>query len=187
MLKKTSQREKGKKRDAGRVPNGLAGPGPVAKASGAKGVQLVTGKKSTAPTSADARYPRLRDSRMPAVGTVLVKRNRDGRACECTVEETGVRYGGTLYRSLSGAATAAAVVLGIKGRVNGFLFWGLIKAARPITNPGAYLRKIAGRYEAQAASLLKQDGSPAVRDEVRRELQAHAAHLTELLASAVPG
>ena len=36
---------------------------------------------------------------MPAVGTVLVKRDRDGRArCECTVEETGARYGGTLYR-----------------------------------------------------------------------------------------
>jgi hypothetical protein len=102
---------------------------------------------------------------------------------ECTVEERGVRYGGTLYRSISGAAAAAAVDLGIKGRVNGFLFWGLIKARRPIANPGEYLRKIARRSEEQVASLLKQEGSPEVRQEVRRELEAHAAHLTQLLSS----
>ena len=88
-----------------------------------------------------------------------------------------------LYRSRSGAASAAAADLGINGRVNGFQFWGLIKAGRPITNPGEYLRKIAGRYEEQVALLLKQEVSSAGRHEVRRELIAYAAHLTELLAS----
>jgi hypothetical protein len=65
--------------------------------------------------------------------------------------------------------------------VNGFLFWSLIKAGRPIANPGEYLRKIARRYEEQVASLLQQAGSPDVRREVRQELEAPAAHLTQLL------
>lgn len=131
-----------------------------------------------APTAAE------RDPRLPPVGTVLVKRDRDGRArCECTVEETGVRYRSNLYRSLSGAATAAAADLGIKGRLNGYLFWGIIKATRPQKDPGEYLRKIAARYEEQVTALLRSDSAPDTRTQVRRELEAHAAHLTELLAS----
>src|SRR5687767_5410868 len=65
-------------------------------------------------TSADSAAP-VRDQRLPAPGTTLVKRDRDGRArCECQVEEGGFRYRGTLHRSLSGAASAAAEYLGIK-------------------------------------------------------------------------
>lgn len=127
---------------------------------------------------------RERDPRLPAVGTVLVKRDRGGQArCECTVEEGGFLYAGKLHRSLSGAATAAAADLKIKGRVNGYLFWGVIKASRPLKNPGEALRKIATRYEQHVAALLKTDAAPETRTEVRRELEAHAAHLTELLAS----
>jgi hypothetical protein len=126
---------------------------------------------------------RRRDERLPAVGTVLVKRDRDGQPrCECAVEEGGFRYASKLHRSLSGAASAAAADLGIKGRVNGYVFWGLVKAARPPKNPAEYLRKIATRYEEQVAALLKKDATPEVQAEVRRELEAHAAHLTELMS-----
>jgi hypothetical protein len=91
------------------------------------------------------------------------------------------RYRGTLHRSLSGAASAAAEHLGIKGRVNGFIFWGLVKTTRP--NAGEYLRKLAHRYEEQAATLLKQAGE-GIKGEVPRDLEAHASRLTELLTTA---
>jgi hypothetical protein len=81
-----------------------------------------TGDGADAVKSASVR---ARDERLPPVGTILVKRDRDGRPrCECTVEEGGVRYAGKVHGSLSGAASAAAADLGIKGRVNGFVFWG---------------------------------------------------------------
>src|SRR4051794_8463426 len=49
------------------------------------------------------------DPRMPAPGTVIQKKDRYGIVrCECTVEEGGIRYAATLYRSLSAAAMAAA-------------------------------------------------------------------------------
>ena len=132
-------------------------------------------------TSGDSAAP-ARDQRLPPPGTTLVKHDRNGRVgCECNVEEGGFRYRGTLHRSLSGAASAAAEHLGIKGRVNGFIFWGLVKTTRP--NAGEYLRKLAHRYEEQVATLLKQGGEE-VKGEVRRDLEAHASRLTELLTSA---
>jgi hypothetical protein len=61
----------------------------------------------------------IRDARLPAVGTTLVKRDRAGCArCECMIEEGGIRYKGMLHRSLSAAASAAAADIGVKGRVN---------------------------------------------------------------------
>jgi hypothetical protein len=126
---------------------------------------------------------RIRDERLPAIGTMLIKRDRGGQVrCECTIEEGGFRYRDTLYRSLSGAASAAAADLGIKGRVNGYLFWGVIRAAPPQTNPREHLRKIAARYEEQVAAILRNGSSDDVRGEVRQELEAHAANLSELLA-----
>jgi hypothetical protein len=116
---------------------------------------------------------------------VLVKRDRSGRTrCECKIEEAGFKYGDTVHPSLSAAASAAATDLGIQGRVNGFVFWGLIKPPRAAGNPAEYLRKIAARYTERAATFLSTEGSPAERDEVRRELRAHTAQLTELLAKA---
>jgi hypothetical protein len=59
---------------------------------------------------------------------VLKKLDRSGAVrCECKVTETGFRYNGEDYRSLSAAAMAAAKDLGIAGSQNGFLFWGIIK------------------------------------------------------------
>ena len=84
--------------------------------------------KGTAPASAS-------DPRLPAVGTVIQKRDRHGVIrCECTVEEDGIRYAGTLYRSISSAALAAARDLGLRNKSeNGYVFWGLVKLHRPGT------------------------------------------------------
>lgn len=70
---------------------------------------------------------------MPPIGTVLQKRDRNGNLrCECEIVEGGVRYGGTVYRSLSSAAIAAAADLGLASRAaNGWAFWGLSKTTRP--------------------------------------------------------
>jgi hypothetical protein len=67
------------------------------------------------------------DPRMPAVGTVIAKRDRHGNVrCKCRVARNGIRYNGTLYRSLSGAAMAAATDLGLESPTqNGFTFWAL--------------------------------------------------------------
>jgi hypothetical protein len=57
------------------------------------------------------------DSRLPAPGTVLQKLDRHGAVrCECTIEEGGIRYAGTLYRSISAAAMAAAKHLGLANK-----------------------------------------------------------------------
>ena len=124
-----------------------------------------------------------RDPRLPAAGTTLVKRDRVDRArCQCTVEAGGFRYRETLYPSLSAAASAAAVDLGIKGRVNGFVFWGLAKPSRPVRALAEGLRKIASRYEQQAATLLGETSPSEVRLDVRRDLEAHASRIGDLLA-----
>jgi hypothetical protein len=153
--------------------------GPAARVAGAG--RRAANAAPVRATSGDGAVP-VRDQRLPPPGTTLVKRDRNGQVrCECNVEDGGSRYRGTLHRSLSGAASAAAEHLGIKGRVNGFIFWGLVKAARP--NAGEHLRKLAQRYEEQVATLLKQ-GAEEVRGEVRRDLEAHASRLSELLSSA---
>jgi hypothetical protein len=138
-----------------------------------------------APTLGASPGGPTRDPRLPAVGTTLMKRDRLGRArCECHVEAAGIRYRGTLHSSLSAAASAAAADLGIGKRVNGFVFWGLAKASRTTKNPTEGLRKLAARYEEGAAALLNDSSLADVHKEIRDELQAHAAHLTDLLSKA---
>jgi hypothetical protein len=62
------------------------------------------------PTVALATEPhRAQDPRLPSPGIVLEKRDRHGAVrCQCKVEEGGIRYAGTVYRSISSAAIAAA-------------------------------------------------------------------------------
>lgn len=64
-----------------------------------------------------------------APGTKLQKLDRAGKVrCECTVEESGYRYGKAVFRSLSASAAAAAKDLGLAGKsFNGYVFWGLPK------------------------------------------------------------
>ena len=82
--------------------------------------------KGTVPSS-------VADLRLPASGTVNQKRDRHGVVrWDCAVEKEGIRYGGTLYRSISSAALVAARDLGLKNKTqNGYVFWGLVKVGRP--------------------------------------------------------
>jgi hypothetical protein len=134
--------------EAGTSPSVRA---PKAKGRRAKPAGATNG--TTAPTS-DARP--ARDPRLPEPGTVLRKVDRHGAVrCECTVDEDGVRYQGTTYRSLSAAAVAAANDLGIKGAQNGYVFWGLVKPPRATSeNPLLRLQKTWDRYVSCARSTL---------------------------------
>ena len=135
--------------------NGVVGPvpAPTGAIRGKRGQKAAAGP--AAPTGAPTR-PLARDPRLPAAGTILRKLDRTGAVrCECTVEENGVRYAGTSYRSLSAAASAAAKDLGVKGAQNGYVFWGLVKIARqPAEAPLVRLEKAWERYASCARSVL---------------------------------
>jgi hypothetical protein len=132
-------------------------------------------------TPAAVAHPRAPDPRLPPIGTVIEKRDRAGNVrCTCTIEEGGIRYQGTLYKSLSGAALAAAKDLGLTNRsANGWLFWGLTKVARPAGDPLAALARAWERYRDRAASVIA-----AVKDDdlerVRELLGEHAEALKDL-------
>jgi hypothetical protein len=87
---------------------------------------------------ADEPAPRERDERLPPVGTVLRRVDRHGNVrCECTIEEGGIRYNGTLYKSLSAAAIAATKDMGLKSKtMNGWSFWGHRPLAAGRLDPG---------------------------------------------------
>ena len=124
------------------------------------------------------------DSRLPPPGTVLKKVDRHGAVrCECTIEEGGIRYAGTLYRSISAAAMAAAKDLGLANRTqNGFSFFGLTKPARPPKDPLQALERVWERYQGQVATIAK-----SATDESRRQIAAaigsHAKAIEALLGS----
>ena len=116
-----------------------------------------------------AAQPRERDPRLPPPGTVIEKRDRQGNVrCTCTVEEGGIRYKGTLYKSLSGAALAAAKDLGLTNRsANGWVFWGITKVPRPAGDVLAALARAWERYHARAtavAGTAKDDDRHRLRD-----------------------
>jgi hypothetical protein len=108
------------------------------------------------------------DPRMPAAGTVIQKKDRYGIVrCECTVEDGGIRYAATVYRSLSAAAMAAAKDLGLTNKTqNGWTFWGLTKPPRPSNDPVETLERGWARYQGGLAAL--KDG---VTDENRATLR----------------
>jgi cytoskeletal protein RodZ len=87
-------------------------------------------KKAPAPKT--AAKAKVRDERLPAAGTVLTKRTREGKTVTCTVlADGGAEYKGQTYRTLSAAARAAAADLKIFAiSQNGFLFWGVMKQPR---------------------------------------------------------
>ena len=128
------------------------------------------------------RPPRETDPRMPPLGTVLQKRDRHGNVrCECTVEADGIRYAGTLHRSLSGAAMAAARNLGLTNKTqNGWVFWGVTKVPRPAGDPLESLARAWERYRERAAAAAKIDGELRVR--AAETIQAHVVAFTGLAA-----
>lgn len=139
---------------------------------------------STAPkTAAKAmKAPRARDPRLPEPGTVLQKKDRQGTVrCECTVEQDGIRYQGTLYRSLSAAAMAASKDMGLGGRAqNGFLFWGIIKQPARESDPVAALERAWERYESRAKGIMAAGLGGETKAKVLSVVRKHAAALEGL-------
>ncbi len=151
-------------------------------------------KQAAAPDTAASSPPkgaakatkavRARDPRLPEPGTVLQKKDRKGEVrCECTVEENGIRYQGTLYRSLSAAAMAASKDLGKgKGAQNGYLFWGIIKQPARVGDPVAALEKAWARYEPHAKLLLEPDLDGALRAKLVDTIRRHLRNMDALQA-----
>lgn len=121
------------------------------------------------------------DTRLPAKGTVLQKRDRQGTVrCECEIVDGGVKYRKAVYRSLSAAAIAAAKDLGLAAKaMNGFTFWGISKPARQ-TDPLATLEKAWTRYWSHLESTLEEAKSGEHREPVLTAIQRHARVLQNL-------
>jgi len=133
---------------------------------------------------AEARsQPRERGPRLPAVGTVLITRDRHGNErARCTIVEGGVEYNGTVYKSLSGAGLQASKDLGNKMTTcDGLAFWGLKKVARSTAKDTVEaLQKAWARYRDHAAA-----GSKLEDAEERAKVQAAIhEHVTALLGFA---
>lgn len=68
-----------------------------------------------------APEPKERDSRLPAVGTVITK-TYHGQTIEVKVLETGFEYQGKTYKSISRVAMEI-----VKRPISGYVFFGLSK------------------------------------------------------------
>ena len=142
------------------------------------------GKRRRVTSQQPADKPtRERDERLPPVGTVLRKVDRHGNVrCECTIEEGGIRYNGTLYKSLSAAAIAATKDMGLKSKtMNGWSFWGLTKPARPMRNALESLERAWERYRQHAEIVAAQSGTgDEERAQIRQAIEKHAETLAGL-------
>jgi hypothetical protein len=155
-----------------------------ADATAAPETPTVAPKPARAPKEPPA--PRERDPRLPPVGAVIQKLDRHGAIrCESTVEDGGVRYNGQLYKSLSGAAMAAAKDLGLSNKTqNGFAFWGITKPARPDKDVLKSLAFAWKRYHERADEALKGAKDDA-SGKVQEAINAHAKSLIELVGLVV--
>lgn len=142
-------------------------------------------QETSAPDASDAAEDAAEDSasRLPPEGTVIKKVDRHGTVrCQCTVVEGGIRYKGRVFRSLSGAAMAAATDLGLKNKTqNGFTFWGITKPTRKLTDPVGALKKSSKRFHgvATAVTVAATDQN---RAKIRAGLEEHKASIENLLA-----
>jgi len=142
----------------------------AAKPVKAKTTRAASATSSGATPADGAVTKREPDARLPPVGTVIEKRDRHGQVrCACTVEDGGIRYNGTLYRSLSAAAMAAAADLELTNKTqNGYTFWGLSKPPRAPSDPMEALDRAWTRYHGKVAAIVKDD----VTDENRTKVAA---------------
>ena len=143
--------------------------------------KVVSEPKSAEPT-------RAFDPRLPAVGTVIQKRDRHGAIrCECTVEPDGIRYSGALYRSISSAALAAAKDLGRRNQSeNGYVFWGLVKPSRPAGDPIPAFERAWERYLVRAEALVRSGVTEANRTKLATAIAEQAAAIAKLEGSLSP-
>lgn len=158
---------------------------PKAKRPSSLGVKKPAVAKPTQRVAFDAKPAEsihAPDPRLPAVGTVIQKRDRYGTVrCECTVEPGGIRYDGTLYRSISSAALAAAKDLGRKNRSeNGYVFWGLVKPSRPAGDPIPAFERAWQRYLNRAEILVRDGVTDGNRERVASALADQAAEIEKL-------
>ena len=127
MSKKQSQKTTSKKLQAKAHAKAANQPGATNKSAAAKRARTTPVTAAAAatdpvterrPAEGSGRRPAEgSESRLPPPGTVIQKLDRYGAIrCECAVEEAGIRYHGNLYRSLSGAAMAAAKDLGLTNK-----------------------------------------------------------------------
>ena len=140
--------------------------------------------ETVASNASDAPEETAEDSasRLPPEGTVIKKVDRHGAVrCQCTVVEDGIRYKGRVFRSLSGAAMAAATDLGLKNKTqNGFTFWGLSKPARKLADPVAALKKSWKRFHGVAA-IVTLGATDQNRAKIRAGLQEQKESIENLL------
>jgi hypothetical protein len=159
---------------------------PEPKAAKAKAQAPAAEKKATQqdqpPESRGTAPSPASDPRLPAVGSVIQKRDRHGAIrCECTVEEGGIRYAGTLYRSISSAALAAAKDLGLRNKSeNGYVFWGLVKLHRPGTDPVAAFERAWERYQERAEALVRDGVTEENREKLKAVVGKQAAAIAKL-------
>lgn len=122
------------------------------------------------------------DTRLPAPGALLQKRDRHGSVrCECMVESDGIRYSGKVYKSLSAAAVAAAKDLGLTNKTqNGFIFWGLSRPPRRSGDLLVGLGRAWERYFRIVEALLKEGVTDENRANVLTTLKNHAQSIETL-------
>jgi hypothetical protein len=137
-------------------------------------------RKEQKPEAKPAAAPRERDPRLPPVGTVIKKLDRAGAVrCECKVTETGFIYNGTEFRSLSAAAMAAAKDLGVKGSVNGFLFFGLIKQQPHETDPIAALQSAWDRFHERVKTITGAELEDSIKMKISNALDRQGREILE--------
>ena len=171
MSKKQTKKAKTTKKTSSKIP---------AKATRARGAAKEASASVAKRADADGA-----GSRLPAVGTVIKKLDRHGNVrCQCTITEDGVRYKSQNFRSLSGAAMAAAQDLGLRNKTqNGFTFWGLTKPPRKLDDPEAALKRASDRFQNLATTALKGSSDENLPG-VRAALKAHGSALETLLGEA---
>jgi hypothetical protein len=136
-------------------------------------------KANTPATKSSADPAKERDPRIPEVGTVIRKLDRHGSTrCQCEVVEGGFEYKGELFKSLSGAACAAAKDLGIHGQVNGFVFWGIVKEPRA-KNPVQAIERVWDRYSARVKAIAGAGLDAGSKKQVAKLLEEHRTKIAE--------
>jgi hypothetical protein len=137
-------------------------------ARAAKPTDAAKAGRARAEAGAD-RAEHEREARvLPPVGTVIHKRDRHGETrCSCKIVEGGVSYEGTVYKSLSAAAMAAATDLGLENKTqNGWVFWGLVKPRAAAKDLVEAFKQASERFRAKVTTIktgLKDADKPALR------------------------
>jgi hypothetical protein len=150
----------------------------------AKTVESKKAEKPEVKAAKPAAAPRERDPRLPPPGAIIKKLDRSGGVrAEVKVTETGFIYKGEEFRSLSGAAMAAAKDLGVKGAVNGYLFFGLIRQQPRVTDPVEALQAAWTRYSERVKAITGAEMEKPVLVKVLNALEHQAKEIAEISKS----